>query len=75
MPPVKCEPVHEETSLAPLYPEEEQYEEFPEEEHEEQYSMESYSQDQLQHGEPNKGRSSSYSTRLSFKTCQIKRMK
>ena len=39
-----------ETSLAPLYPEEEQYEEYPEEEHyQEQYEEHT--------GEPNKGRS------------------
>ena len=58
MPPVKSEPVSsgpdESTSLAPLYPDEEQYEDYPEEEH--------YAEDQYSHqghhssGEVNKGK-------------------
>jgi len=57
MPPVKSEPMSsgpdESTSLAPLYPDEEQYEDYPEEEH--------YAEDQYSHqghhssGEVNKG--------------------
>lgn len=53
MPPVKSEPLppgpDETTSLAPLYPDEEQYEEYPEE----HYDDTQYGQSQ-QHGEPNK---------------------
>ena len=58
MPPVKSEPMSsgpdESTSLAPLYPDEEQYEDYPEEEH--------YAEDQYSHqghhssGEVNKGK-------------------
>merc|ERR1711974_571204 len=51
MPPVKSEPVSsgpdESTSLAPLYPDEEQYEDYPEEEH--------YSEGHHSSGEVNKG--------------------
>jgi len=41
MPPVKAEPVssNESNSLAPLYPDEEQYEDYPEEEHYEHYNQ------------------------------------
>jgi len=54
MPPVKSEPVSsnqdESNSLAPLYPDEEQYEDYPEEEH-----YEHYNQSHQASGEVNKG--------------------
>ena len=57
MPPVKSEPVSsgpdESTSLAPLYPDEEQYEDYPEEEH---YAEDQYSQAHHSSGEVNKGK-------------------
>ena len=57
MPPVKSEPVasgpDESTSLAPLYPDEEQYEDYPEEEH---YAEDHYSQAHHSSGEVNKGK-------------------
>ena len=53
MPPVKSEPVssNESNSLAPLYPDEEQYEDYPEEEH-----YEHYNQSHQASGEVNKGK-------------------
>ena len=57
MPPVKSEPVasgpDESTSLAPLYPDEEQYEDYPEEEH---YAEDHYSHGHHSSGEVNKGK-------------------
>ena len=65
--PVKSEPVSsgpdESTSLAPLYPDEEQYEDYPEEEH---YAEDQYSQAHHSSGEVNKGKLMLSFTRLSF---------
>ena len=57
MPPVKSEPMSscpdESTSLAPLYPDEEQYEDYPEEEH---YAEDQYGHGHHSSGEVNKGK-------------------
>ena len=67
MPPVKSEPVasgpDESTSLAPLYPDEEQYEDYPEEEH---YAEDHYSHGHHSSGEVNKGKPNICSVFFSF---------